>query len=63
MVVVVVVDDDAKTRHLKIIGPENPICVRLPMLTCTRLLFESLSNRHAHDIIDTLGNQRAACWK
>ena len=32
----------------------------VPSLICIRLLFESLSNRHAHEIIDTLDDQRAA---
>ena len=41
-------------------GPEKPICVRFTNLTCTRLLFGSLSSRHAHEIKDTLGHQRDA---
>ncbi len=44
------------------IGPENPICVCLSNLVCTRLLLRSLSTRNILEVINTLGLQSHKCW-
>ena len=33
------------------------------VLGMARLLVGSLSSRHAHEVIDTLGHQQHVCWK